>query len=128
MQSRVTFEYSIVRLVPRVEREEFINIGVILFSKTRNYLNIKYHIDEERIKAFHADIDLDLINRNLQAWDLICKGDKNGGKIALMDITYRFRWLASQRSTILQTSRVHPGLCVFPEKYLDELFEKYVLI
>jgi hypothetical protein len=127
MQDRVTYEFAIIRLVPKVEREEFLNVGVILFSKRKKYLGIKYNVDEKRIKAFSNEVDTEMINKYLEAWELICKGGKQGGKIGTFEIAYRFRWLIAARSTIIQSSKVHPGLCHDPEKVLEDLFEKYVL-
>jgi hypothetical protein len=127
MQDRVTYEFAIIRLVPKVEREEFINIGVILFSKRKKYLGIKYHINKERINAFCDQVDIDMISKYLNAWDLICKGNPDGGAIGLLELSLRFRWLVAKRSTIIQSSKTHPGLCHDPEKVLEDLFNRYVL-
>ncbi len=127
MQDSVTYEYATIRVVPRVEREEFINVGVILFSKRKKFLSMKYHIDDMRLKAFSNEIDLDSIADYLAAWELICHGGTNGGKIGQLDIPSRFRWLTASRSTIIQSSKIHPGLCVDPEKVLEELFNRNVL-
>ena len=128
MQAKATYEFAIIRVVPQVEREEFINVGVIVFSKSKNFLGIKYKIDKKRLTSLNPDIDIDLIQKYLAAWKAICEGGKEGGEIGQMEKSYRFRWLASNRSTILQTSKVHPGLCQDSESILEELFEKYVLI
>lgn len=127
MQNRVTYEYAVIRLVPKVEREEFLNVGVILFSKRKKYLGIKYKVDEERIKAFTEKIDVADIRAYLAAWELICKGAPEGGKIGTFDLPSRFRWLVAARSTIIQSSKTHPGLCTEPEKVLEDLFTRYVL-
>lgn len=127
MQDKVTYEYAIIRVVPKVEREEFLNIGVILFSKRKKYLDMKYHIDEKRLQAFSSNIDIGLIRDYLKGWELVCKGGREGGKIGTMDMPYRFRWLTANRSTIIQSSETHPGLCEFPEQVLEKLFERYVL-
>lgn len=127
MQDRVTFEYAIIRLVPKVEREEFFNVGVILFSKRKKYLGIKYHINSNKLKAFAPEIELQLLNDYLNAWKLICEGNIAGGKIGEFEISDRFRWLAACRSTIIQSSKTHPGLCENPEKELQDIFDKYVL-
>ena len=81
MQDRVTYEFAIIRFVPKVEREEFINIGAILFSKRKNFLGIRYLIDQERLKVFSTDIDFELLNEYLKAWELICNGDPAAGVI-----------------------------------------------
>ena len=127
MPDRVTYEYAIIRVVPKVEREEFLNVGVLLFSKPKKYLDIKYYVDQQRLLAFSTEIDLDLVAQHLHAWELICKGDKDGGPIGQQELPYRFRWLTANRSTILQCSKTHPGLCYDPKTVLKKLFERYVL-
>ncbi len=127
MQGKVIYEYSVIRIVPKVEREEFLNVGVIVFSKRKKYLGIKYHIDEKRLTAFSNDIDLPLIREYLKAWELVCTGGLKGGPIGQCELSYRFRWLSAYRSTIIQSSRIHPGLCDDPEEVLEKLFEFYVL-
>lgn len=125
-QDNVTYEYAVIRLVPKVEREEFINIGVILFSKRKKYLGIKYSIDEKRLQAFTSELDIDQIKHYLQAWDWVCQGDKQGGRIGAFDMALRFRWLVAKRSTIIQSSPTHPGLCLDPALELDKLFSRLV--
>lgn len=127
MQDKVTYEYAIIRLVPVVERGEFLNIGVILFSKRKKFLDMKYQLDENRIKAFSKDIDIPTIEAYLKGWELVCQGNPEGGRIGESEIQVRFRWLTATRSTIIQSSKVHPGLCHDPQKILDDLFVKYVL-
>ena len=127
MQDKVTFEYAIIRLVPKVEREEFFNIGVILFSKRKKFLDIKFEINSNKLKAFASEIELERLNNYLNAWKLICDGTAAGGKIGELEISDRFRWLVACRSTIIQSSKTHPGLCESPEKELQDIFEKYVL-
>lgn len=127
MQNRETYEFAVIRLVPKVEREEFINIGVIVFSKRKKYLNIKYKIDEIRIRSFSEDVDTELINKYLKAWALICQGSVDGGPIAKLEMPLRFRWLVASRSTIIQSSETHPGLCENPEEVLEDIFNRYVL-
>jgi len=127
MHNRVTYEYAVIRLVPKVEREEFLNIGVILYSKNKKFLGIKYNVDHARISAFSNEVDIDLINKYLEAWELICKGSPDGGRIGTLDLALRFRWLVASRSTIIQSSKTHPGLCNDPEKVLEDLFQRYVL-
>lgn len=127
MQDKVTFEYAIIRLVPKVEREEFFNIGVILFSKRKKFLGIKYHINADKLKALVPELELEFLNKYLNAWKLICEGKAAGGKIGEFEISDRFRWLAACRSTIIQSSKTHPGLCESPETELEDIFNKYVL-
>lgn len=127
MPDRVTYEYAVIRVVPKVEREEFLNVGVILYSKRKKYLGIKYQLDEQRISTFAPDLNLDLVQNYLKAWEKVCDGATHGGPIGQLDIAERFRWLTAARSTIIQSSPIHPGLCHEPEKVLEKLFVFYVL-
>jgi hypothetical protein len=124
---RVEYEYAIIRYVPRVEREEFINIGVILFSKPRRFLDLKYKLSAQKLKALDPEADMSLLSTYLDAWKEICKGSKAGGAIGLTDINYRYRWLVANRSTVIQTSPTHPGLCMDPESELEKLYTLFVL-
>ena len=128
MQDRVTYEFAIIRVVPMVEREEFINVGVILFSKRKKYLGIKYTINKERLLALSNTIDYECISEYLNAWESICAGEPHGGTIGKFELSDRFRWLAASKSTILQCSATHPGLCHKPEEELYDLFKRYVLL
>jgi len=127
MPNKVTYEFAVIRLVPKVEREEFMNIGVILFSKRKKYLGIKYKIDESRIAAFSEEVDTNMISQYLAAWESVCEGKPKGGFIGTLELSLRFRWLVATRSTIIQSSKTHPGLCHEPEKVLGDLFNRYVL-
>jgi hypothetical protein len=127
MQEQQLYEYAVIRVVPRVEREEFINVGVILYCRRQRYLQCLYTLDAARLQALHADVDLPLIERYLQAFTLITTGSKNGGPIAKLDVASRFRWLTATRSTMLQTSKVHPAFCAEPQQALQRLFEQLVL-
>jgi hypothetical protein len=126
MPEKHVFEYAVIRIVPRVERGEFLNAGVIVFCKRKKYLAMRYVVDEKRLQAFSPNIDVAEIGSYLQAWDTICKGDRAGGEIAQKDPAERFRWLTAAKSTILQCSKVHPGLSADPDLLLDDLFVKYV--
>lgn len=126
MQDRYTYKYAIVRIVPKVEREEFFNVGAILFCKRKKFLDIKYHIDQDVLRAFAPELDLETLNAYLKGWKLICDG-KSAGPIGALDMSERFGWLTACRSTVIQSSITHSGLCVDPKKELDALFEKYVL-
>ncbi len=126
MPDKVTYEYSVIRIVPRVEREEFLNVGVIVFSKPKGYLGLKYYIDEDRLKAFSGEIEVDVIREHLRAWEQVAAGGAEGGSIGEQDMAYRFRWLTAPKSTIIQCSRPHPGLCQEPEQTLEQLFKLYV--
>ena len=127
MQDRVTYEFSVIRLMPRVEREEFLNIGVILFSKPLDYLDLKFKIDSKKILGFCTDVDIELVTDYLNAWKLIAQGSENSGSIGKLATPSRFRWLTASKSTIIQCSEVHPGLCTKPEAVLKDIFERYVL-
>lgn len=127
MQNKYTFEYAIIRIVPKVEREEFFNVGVILFSKRKKFLGIKYFVNPDKLKAFSSEVTLETFNNYLQAWQQICEGNPLGGKIGAFELSDRFRWLAACRSTIVQSSKTHSGLCVNPQKELEDIFNEYVL-
>lgn len=127
MQNKYTFEYAIIRIVPKVEREEFFNVGVILFSKRKKFLGIKYYINPDKLKAFSPEVELTVFNDYLKAWELICDGEPHGGRIGQMELSDRFRWLTACRSTIIQSSKTHPGLSENPESELEDIFKTQVL-
>lgn len=120
------FEYAVIRLVPRVEREEFLNVGVVLFCPAEGFLQVRYHLPTERLRAF-ADLDLDDIACRLQAFEKICAGGPEGGPIGQLDRAARFRWLTANRSTIVQTSPLHPGLTADAAATLERLYQNLVL-
>ncbi len=127
MQEKLVYEYASIRYVPCVERGEFLNIGVIVFCKRKKYLNMQYQLDENRLKSFSGEIDLEELEAYLRSWTFICQGQPEGGAIAQLDPAYRFRWITAPKSTILQCSPVHPGICEEPGEVLQGLFRKYVL-
>lgn len=120
------YEYAVIRLVPQVEREEFINVGIILFSKHARFIRSKIALNEARLCHFKGELDLEQIQANLKAFELICSGTKAGGPIACEEIASRFRWLTAVRSSIIQTSRPHPGKTANLEAELEKLFLEYV--
>jgi hypothetical protein len=120
------FEYAVIRYVPRPEREEFLNIGVIIFCKASGFLQMKYEVDEQRILAFYAKADVEELKNFLQGFEEISNGSSVTSPIAKLDTASRFRWLTAVRSTIVQTSKVHPGLCLQPEQTLEKLFNQLV--
>ncbi len=120
------FEYAVIRVVPQVEREEFINVGVALYCKTARFLEVKYHLNEQRLLALHPDADVTDIRAHLEAFQAIASGQPEAGPIAQLDMASRFRWLTARRSTVIQTSPVHPGLCSQPEVALERLYEQLV--
>ena len=127
MQGKHLFEYAVIRVLPRVEREEFINVGIILFSKRAKYIRMKYLLDESRLGLFCTEIDVDLLRETLVSFERICNGDKTAGTIAQFDIPERFRWLTAVRSSCIQTSRPHPGYSENLDVTVDKLFEELVL-
>ncbi len=126
MQQKYLYEYAIVRIVPVVEREEFVNTGVILFCKREKFLDVKYHIHEEKILALLPEADIDEIRKNLEAFHNIASGNKEGGPIACLDMAERFRWLTAVRSASIQTTRPHPGVCDNLEETVNALFREMV--
>ena len=127
MQDRVKYEYAIIRLVPKVEREEFFNVGVILFSKPKKFLGMKFHIAVDKLRSFCCEKELDDLNEYLKGWEMVCKGEPFGGVIGKLEAIDRFRWLTGSRSTIIQSSITHSGLCLDPEKELEAIFKACVL-
>ncbi len=127
MQDNHLFEYALIRLVPRVEREEFINVGVIVYCARKKYLQCRLHLEEKKALMLDSKIDLETVKENLLSIDLICKGDAKGGPIAKLDAPSRFRWITATRSTMIQSSKVHPGFCTDPDKLLEHLFQSMVL-
>lgn len=121
------FEYAVVRLVPRVDREEFINVGVILFCAKLKYLHVLFQVDETRITAFAPGLDLAEIKANLNAFERICLAEPNSGAIGKLDAASRFRWLTATRSTVVQSSKVHPGLCTDAEVTLAKIYQQLIL-
>lgn len=126
MQHKHLFEYAIIRIVPRVEREEFINAGVILYCAGENFLQTKFCLNAQRIATFTAEIETEEIEKRLQAIEHICNGDEEGGAIASLPTASRFRWLTAAKSTVVQTSAVHPGLCISAKETLKKLFAELV--
>jgi len=127
MPGKYLFEYAIIRIVPRVEREEFLNTGVILYCKDLKFLECLYTLNKERVSAICGKVDCREIEDHLQSFERICKGAKDGGPIATLDLPSRFRWLTATRSTVVQSSKVHPGMTTDPKETLQRLFEQLVL-
>jgi hypothetical protein len=127
MQDKHLFEYAVLRVVPKVEREEFLNVGVILYCKGLKYLGVTFQLDPARLCAFGTGLDITEIGEFLRAFEVICRGGEEGGPIARLPIAERFRWLTATRSTIVQTSRVHTGFCVEPAETLERLVRQLVL-
>jgi hypothetical protein len=109
-----------------VEREEFLNIGVILYCPKQKFLQTRYLLDEKRLHCFAGHVDLDEVKAHLCSFERICKGDTLGGPIAQLDMPSRFRWLTATRSTVVQASKVHPGFCTDALETLNKLFDQQV--
>jgi hypothetical protein len=127
MQEKHLFEYAVIRVVPRVEREEFLNVGVILYCSSQRFLKTEFQLNKNRLVAFSPDLDIDEIECRLKAFKQVCTGGKDGGPIGKLAIASRFRWLIAARSTIVQTSPVHPGLCVDAGETMERLYNQLVL-
>ena len=127
MQDKHLFEYAVIRNVPRVEREEFLNVGVILYCAKLNFLQTIFQINEEKLNAFCSELNITELTENLQAMERICAGDKGSGPIGKLATAERFRWLTATRSTVVQTSKVHPGFSENPKETLEKLYKQLVL-
>lgn len=126
MPAPTSFDYAVLRVVPRVEREEFINAGVVLFCPQRDFLQARVGLDDRRLLALWPEADAELIRQHLEAIPRICAGNPDAGPIARLSIRERFHWLVAPRSTMIQVSPVHSGLCEAPEQALEELFRRMV--
>ena len=122
------FQYAALRVVPRIEREEFVNVGVIVFCRTRRFLRARVALDPRRIQALARDVDLEAVQEHLDARVRVAAGDPDAGPIAALPQSERFHWLVAPSSTVIQTSSVHSGLCDEPQAALDRLFEQLVAV
>lgn len=127
MPDKHLFEYAVIRVVPKVEREEFLNVGIILYCKQRRYLRCLYTLDQEKLKAICPTLECEEVAKHLTSFDAICAGSKTAGGIASLDLPSRFRWLTATRSTVVQTSKTHPGFCKDLDETLQRLFQQLVL-
>lgn len=121
-----SFDYGVVRVVPRVERGEFINVGIILICRAKRYLAAKIELDEARLLALYPDIDLAELKQHLEVIPRICAGGADSGPIGQLSLQERFHWLVAPRSTIIQVSPPHSGFCDKPESTLDHLLNEQV--
>ncbi|CAA7386131.1 DUF3037 domain-containing protein [Chryseobacterium fistulae] len=126
MQENKIYEYAVIRLVPKVEREEFFNIGLIMFSKKAKYICVKFYVCPDKFRLMHSKLDYEDIIQNVESFQKIANGDKDGGPIAQLEIPERFRWLTAVRSSVVQTSRPHPGKSKDLDKTFGKLFEELV--
>ena len=128
MSDRSPYDFAVIRIVPRVEREEFVNAGVVVFCPTRKFLKAKVVIDETRLKALWPSLDVGLIRQHLEPFPAICAGDPDAGPIAARPLRERFHWVVAPRSTMIQISPVHSGLCEAPDAVLQELLAQLVCV
>ena len=126
MQEPNIYEYAVIRLVPNVEREEFFNIGLVMFSKKAKYIRVEFHLCPKKFELMHSKLDYEEVQKNLDNFRHVASGDKAGGEIAGFDIPERFRWLTAVRSSVIQTSRPHPGKTYDLDATFERLFEELV--
>jgi hypothetical protein len=123
-----SFDYTVIRVVPRVERQEFINAGVVVFCPEKRYLDARIHLDEKRLLALWPETDVEVVRAHLAAIERVCAGDESAGPIARLSQRERFHWLSSPRSTIIQTSPVHTGVCNNTGDLLERLANQFLAI
>jgi hypothetical protein len=126
VQDHCAYDYAIIRVVPKVEREEFINVGVIVSCPAQKFLEARIELNEQRLIALDSTLDMEAIKVNLATIPVICAGGKQAGKIGELTQRERFYWLAATRSSIIQTSPVHTGLCKHPANVLEHLLDTMV--
>ncbi|MGC1243487.1 MAG: DUF3037 domain-containing protein [Chryseosolibacter sp.] len=126
MQEPRLFEYAVIRVVPHVEREEFLNAGVILYCASERFLECMTDVNEERLKVLCDSLDFGELGNHIQSFKRICAGGPDAGPIGKLSMPERFRWLTSPRSTMVQTSKVHPGLCTDAREMLNRLYHQLV--
>ena len=127
MQEKHLYEYAVIRVVPKVEREEFLNVGIIVFCKRAKFIKMLYTVEEQKLKLFSSELDIEQLQLNLESFQKIAHGAKNGGPIAQFELSERFRWLTALRSSAIQTSRPHSGFSTDLEQTAQRLFEEMVL-
>lgn len=128
MRAHDAYDYAVIRVVPRVEREEFVNVGVILSCEASRYLEARIELDEARVLALDPRLDLDALRRHLDSIPAICKGGAEAGPIGLLPQRARFHWLTAKRSAIIQTSPVHTGKCADTDATMEHLLERMVRV
>jgi hypothetical protein len=126
MHAPASFDYAILRVVPRVERQEFINAGVVVFCLEKRYLEARVRLDEARLSALWPEVDVELVRQHLDALVRVCKGDATAGPVAQLSERERFHWIVAPRSTILQPSPVHTGVCDGTDGLLDRLEKQFL--
>jgi hypothetical protein len=123
---QAAFDYAILRIVPRVEREEFINAGVVAFCLEKRYLGAQINLSEKRLRALWPDIDVELAREHADAVRRICEGDPTAGPIAQLSQRERFHWITAPRSTLVQASPVHTGICDGTDELLERLSRQFI--
>ena len=126
MHDHDTYDYAVIRVVPRVDREEFINVGVIVSCPAKDFLEARIELDEQRLLALDSTLDLGSIRMHLASIPAICDGGEPAGPIGELSPRERFHWLTAPRSTIIQTSSVHTGCCKNPADALEHLLDAMV--
>lgn len=127
MQEKLFYEYAVLRIVPRPERQEFVNIGVILYCKQKKLVLFQYAVSAEKLKALHTEADVEMLKKNVEGFSAICAGSTGSGSpISLLDAASRFRWLTAKRSTMLQCSAVHIGWCYNIDAQLAKIFSEQI--
>ncbi|MEO8589669.1 MAG: DUF3037 domain-containing protein [Flavobacteriales bacterium] len=127
MQGKHLYEYAVIRVLPAVHREEFLNAGIILFCKSEDLIKVHLALNEEKLRCLAGDVDHEQVRLNLRSFERIALASADGGPIARLDAPSRFRWLTAVRSSAIQTSRPHPGYCDDLAATAQRLFEELVL-
>jgi hypothetical protein len=126
MNSQVGYQYVVLRCVPRVDRDEFVNVGVVLYSQAANYLRSASHVDTERLRAFAPELDISAVCGALEAIQAVCDGAESAGLAGSATLTARFGFLSAPRSTVVQPGPIHGGLTRDPARQLEHLLEALV--
>jgi hypothetical protein len=121
-----SYDYAVVRVVPRVDREEFLNVGVIVSCPAKDFLEARIELDESRLLAFDPTLDIEAVRNHLASIPRICAGGADAGPIGQLSQRERFHWLVAPRSTIIQTSRAHTGRCTDPDPVSERLLDRMV--
>ena len=126
MHINASYDYAVLRVVPRVERQEFVNIGIIVFCREKRFLEARVNLDETRLRALWPELDVEMLRQHADSAVRIAAGDASAGPIAQLSQSERFHWLTSPRSTMLQTSAVHTGICSETEALVERLYGQLV--
>lgn len=127
MQEKQFYKYAVIRYVPKVEREEFVNIGLVMFSKRNRFLKARYTLDEPKLRLFPSELDLESLRCQLASFEKICSGKKEGGYISTLEQAEQFGWLTATRSASIQISPIRMGFTDDPAKTFEQLYRELVL-